>query len=298
MIKIVNTISWIAAIGIASSLAIVMPVFAQTNAGVGTHMQGEVQNGANGGEWHGGAMKGDRIFGTVSAVNGNTLTVNGTMRMMRWSPWKKGKVDASSSSTAQIVYTVDASNAKIYKGSATTTVTVADIAIGDTVVVQGTVSGTAVTAIVIRDGAFPRPTGRPVMSSGGRRFDRGASSTPAMQGNGEPVVGGNVTAISGTTLTITNASNVTYTINAASTTIIKNGTSSALSNIGVGDSLMVQGTINGTSVTASSIIDQGERSGNASSLSNASASKSHGIGGGFGGFFGAIGGFFRHLFGF
>ena len=111
---------------------------------------------------------------------------------------------------AGTVYTVDATNAKIYKGSATTTVSVSGIAAGDTVMVQGTVSGTNVAATVIRDGIGGMMGIQPGMP--GKGFGHGASSTPSttpiIQGNGEPVVGGSVTAISGTTLTVTNASNV------------------------------------------------------------------------------------------
>ncbi len=291
MMKIVGTVSWIAAIVAASSLAVVMPAFAQENVGIGAgaQVQAGIHDGIDGVR-RAGAAPG--IFGTVSAVNGSTLSV--TARM----------APSSASGVSSTVYTVDASNARIYKDGATTTVPVSDISVGDIVVVQGTVTGTNVAATVIRDGIFPRPVGGPVMPIGGRRFDRGASSTPAIQGNGEPVVGGSVTAINGTTLTITNASNVTYTINAASTTIVRNGTSSVLSNIAVGDSIIVQGTVNGTFVTATSIIDRGAGSGTASSSTNVLPLRPHdsgfgfGIGGGLGGFFGAIGGFFRHLFGF
>jgi hypothetical protein len=196
------------------------------------------------------------------------------------------------------VYTVDATNAKIYKGSATTTVSVSDIATGDTVMVQGAVSGTNVAATVIRDGVSGMMGEQPGMS--GKGSGHGASSTPStasiIQGNGEPVVGGNVTAISGTTLTVTNTSNVPYTINAASATVVVKGASSTLANVAVGDNVIVQGTVNGNSVTASSIIDQGVKAVNVSSTNG--QSHGGGIGADIGGFFGAVGGFFQHLFGF
>jgi hypothetical protein len=169
--------------------------------------------------------------------------------------------------------------------------------VGDTLIVQGTASGTNIAATVIRDGVVPM-AGRP--GTPGKGFGRSASSTPTgtalIQGNGEPVIGGSITTISGTTLTVTNASNVTYTIDAASTTIVKNGTSTAIANIAVGDNVIVQGVVNGNSVAASSIIDQGAKGANSSSA-NGSSTKPKG-GGGFGGIFSAIGGFFQHLFGF
>lgn len=290
-----------AAIGIAASLAMVMPAFAETSAvggmAAGVSVQGGVHNGANGGAWRGG-MPGGGIFGTVSSVNGDTLTVTATARPTRPMPEQAAASANTPTVVAGTVYTVNAANAKIYKGSATTTVSVSAIATGDTVMVQGTVSGTNVAATVIRDGVSGTMGGSPGMP--GKGSGHGASSTPSttpiIQGNGEPVVGGSVTAISGTTLTVTNTSNVTYTINAANSTVVVKGASSTLANVAVGDNVIVQGTVNGNSVTASSIIDQGVKAMNASSTNG--QSHGGGIGAGIGGFFGAIGGFFQHLFGF
>ncbi len=306
--KAINTISWAAAIVIASSLAVVMPAFAQTSgsmgAGVpGVNVQGGIRDGANGSvvrhQGPIGGMVPPAVVGTVSAVNesGDTLTVTSKTwaRPMPMVNMATSSMPAPSPAPSA-TYNVNASNATIYKGGATTTVPFSDIAVGDMVVVQGTVSGTNVTATVIRDGVGAgRMPGMP-----GRGFGpRGAGSstpsgTPIVQGNGEPVIGGNVTAISGTTVTVTNASNVTYSIDAASTTIVKNGTSTAIGNIAVGDNVIVQGVVNGTSVTASSIIDQG------ASASSSVGMKGFGSAGDFGfkGIVGAIGGFFQHLFGF
>jgi len=282
-------ISLAMAVGLVASLAIALPVFAATNAQggwTGSGGAGMPGGAASGGMHRGGATPG--VFGTVSAVSGSTLTVTAKMR-------------PNATSTPSTVYTVDASNAKIYKGSATSTVSISSIAVGDAVMVQGTVSGSNVTATVIRDGVggmmgqpgSGMPGGKGFGGRGGASSTKPMPLTPVIQGNGEPVIGGNVTAISGTTLTVTNASNVTYTIDAGSSTIIKNGTSTTLSNIAVGDGVIVQGAVNGTSVTASSVIDQGVKGTNTSSTGE---SGSHG--GGFGGIFSAIGGFFQHLFGF
>jgi hypothetical protein len=241
------------------------------------------------------------VFGTVSSVSGDTVTVTATARPTRPMPEQASAGVSASTVVAGTMYTVDATNAKIYKGSATTTVSVSAIATGDTVMVQGTVSGTNVAATVIRDGVNGTMGGQP--GTPGKGFGHGASSTmsrpsstPIIQGNGEPVVGGNVTAISGTALTVTNTSNVTYAIDAASATVEVKGVSSTISNVAVGDNVIVQGTVNGNSVTASSIIDQGAKPANASSTNG--QSHGGGIGAGLGGFFGAIGGFFSHLFGF
>jgi len=291
--KIINAISWVAAIGVAASLAMIMPAFAQTAPS--TQSRGS-WTGAEHGGMRGGMAPG--VFGTVSAVNGNTVTVTATARPARPMPEQASTSVTMQTVVAGTVYTVDATNAKIYKGSATTTVSISAIATGDTVMVQGTVSGTNVTATVIRDGVGGMMGGQPGMP--GKGFGHGASSTPSttpiIQGNGEPVIGGNVTAISGTTLTVTNASNVTYTISAASATVVVKGVSSTIASIAVGDNVVVQGTVNGNSMTASSILDQGAKPANVSSTNG--QPHAGGFGASVGGFFGSIGGFFSHLFGF
>ena len=264
-----------------------MPAFAQTGPQ-------NRQGGWTGG--HGGASAGmaPGVFGTVSAlaVNGDVNTFVVTART------RPQMGQATTTDTTSVAYTVDASNAKIYKGSATSTVSVSGIAVGDTVMVQGTVSGTNIAATVIRDGAGKMMQGRPG-SGGGAKPTTTSAGQPEIMGNGEPVIGGSVAAIGDASLTVTNPSNVTYTVGVASTTIVKNGTNVAFSDIAVGDNVIVQGAVNGTSVTASSIIDQGTK-GTGTSSSDVPPQKSHGagLGASVGGFFGAIGGFFQHLFGF
>jgi riboflavin synthase alpha subunit len=72
--------------------------------------------------------RGPGVMGQVSAINGNTLTVTG----------KNGTT-----------YTVDASGATVSK---TSTVSVGDIKVGDTIGVMGSVTGNSVTAKNILDG--------------------------------------------------------------------------------------------------------------------------------------------------
>ena len=164
------------------------------------------------------------VGGTVTAVSGNTITVTGK--------------DGTS-------YTIDASAAAITKDE---TVAVADVAVGDTVMAQGTVSGTSVTATNIHDGKMPAG------GFGGRG--------PGGMGRG---VHGTVSAISGNTLTVTatnpkDSTTSTYTVDASSATVLKgDGTTkpaaSTLSAVAVGDTVMVGGTVSGTSVTAKMIVD-------------------------------------------
>ena len=83
------------------------------------------------------------VTGTVSAISGTTLTV--TSKKMERGMNKAG----TSTPAASVTYTVDASNATVTKNN--TTSTLSAIAVGDTIMVQGTVSGTNVTATTIRD---------------------------------------------------------------------------------------------------------------------------------------------------
>jgi hypothetical protein len=195
---------------------------------------------------------GTGVGGTVASINGTTLTVT------------SNAVNGGTVTT----YTVDASKATVTKSGATSSVS--DISVGDTVMIQGTVSGTSVTATTIRDGVVQPQT--------------------AIQGNGQPVTAGSVTSISGNIITITNKSNITYTVDATNAKFsIKGVTSPTISNIAVGDNLTVQGTVSGTSVTASSVIDQKPV---ASNNTNKTASNP------VTGFIGGITNFFKHLFGF
>jgi hypothetical protein len=240
-----------------------------------------------GGNWGGSGHRAPGVFGTVASISGDTITVT-----------SKG----FGSNTTAKTYTVDATNATVTKAGAASTVSA--IASGDSVMVQGTVSGTNVTATKINDGVVPGMGGRgggPGMhggfaSSTTPRTKMQAAGIANITGNGEPVIGGTVASISGTTLTVTNKSNVTYSVDATNATVNKSGATSTISAIGTGDSVIVQGTVNGTAVVASSVIDQGVAPAASTSTANPSASTSHG--GFFGDLLGGIGGFFQHLFGF
>ena len=79
-----------------------------------------------------------------------------------------------------------------------------------------------------------------------------AAETRPMPG---PHVMGEITAINGSTITITamGKDSGTYTIDASNATVEKDGTSSSLSALAVGDKIMAEGTVNGTTVTATEI---------------------------------------------
>jgi len=210
--------------------------------------------------------RGQGIFGTIATVNGNTLTVTG----------KQGFQNADSTT-----FTVDATNAKITKNNAAATVS--GILVGDTVTIQGTMSGSNVTATTIWDGVTP---GR----GQGKGIEKPQTApSPAITGNGQPVVAGTISTISDNLITITNKSNVTYTVNATNAKITQGQNTIQVSGLKTGDSVVVQGTVNGQTVTASSIIDQTRLAGSTTTTGSAQVHS---------GFMGSIGQFFMHLFGF
>ena len=237
------------------------------------HMMGRPDGGDRGQDTNQGAMRPPMmrpgVVGTVTAVSGNTITINGRTGF--------------GSTTATISYTIDATNATVRKNNATSTI--ASIAVGDRIFVQGTVSGTNVTATAIIDGVMMGGRG----NGGPRGGD--ASSTPPFMGNGQPVIAGTISVISGNSLTITTTSNITYTVDVTSAKILKGQNTIAISNVAVGDKVLIQGTINGTSVTATTVVDQSGQPGNMNGTTTPPRPAPRG-------FFGGIGQFFMHLIGF
>lgn len=257
----------IASSAVIGSLALAGTAFAASSNGLG----------------HGGAtMPRPAIVGIVASISGtgNTLTVNSKN-------WQRSGTTTPTTSTT---YTVDATNATVTKAGASSSVSA--IAVGDQVMIKGTVTGTNVVAIAINDGKGK--VGRPEMS--GQKSKTGTTSNmPAITGNGQPVIGGTVMVNSDGTLTVTTKSGVIYAVTVASTaTISKMGVTgtATIANVVNGDNVVIQGTVNGTSVTASSVIDQGTTPSKPSISGSPEGTETHG------GFFGAVGGFFSHLFGF
>ncbi len=117
-----------------------------------------------------------------------------------------------------------------------------------------------------------------------------STTTPVLQGNGQPIVGGMITTISSTTVTIKNSSNVTYTVDTTHAKIVQGKSVTTLAQLAIGDSIIVQGSINGNSVVATSIIDvtkPGKADANATTTAQVHR-----------GFFKGIGHFFIRIFGF
>ncbi|MDB5189985.1 MAG: hypothetical protein JWN49_311 [Parcubacteria group bacterium] len=162
--------------------------------------------------------------GTVTAISGQTITL--------------------SDPRDNVTYTVDATNATIEKHTAPTTqgqapaapttITVSGIAVGDTIMVRGTVSGTTITATAIDDGQM----------MGGRGHG----------GFGGPGIHGTVTAVNGTTLTVQDKDGKTYTVNADAARASKVQTIS-VSAVQVGDTIEANGTLSGPTLTAKHLMD-------------------------------------------
>jgi hypothetical protein len=251
------------------TLAIVVPAFAdnnsnQSNNGVGGGVGGGMMY--NRGNKNGMMKRG--VYGTVAAASGNTITVTS----------KQGP----SATVVTTTYTVDATNAKIMKNGVAGTI--ASILVGDTITAQGTLTGTNLVATTIRDGVLKGKSDK-------TNEDKSNQNLPAIVGNGQPIVAGTVSSVSGVTVTITNKSNVSYTIDATNAKITQGPNTITVSGIAVGDMVVVQGTINGNAVVATSVIDQAK----VAVSTNTNGGEN---GKGNGGFFGGIGSFFSHLFGF
>ncbi len=203
------------------------------------------------------------IMGTVSTINGSTLTISG-----------RGLGRNASSGTE--TYTVDAASARVVKNGSTSSVSA--IAVGDKVFVRGTVSGTNIAATLIRDGAAKQENGG----------DWSNQTSSLIQGNGQPIIAGTISAISGNTVTVSTKSGISYVVAASGAKVVEGKNQISLSSLAVGDTVIVQGSVNGTQVAASSIIVQKAVTQNGTAHP---AQKQLG-------FFGRVGQFFLRLFGF
>jgi hypothetical protein len=79
--------------------------------------------------------------------------------------------------------------------------------------------------------------------------------TPLISGNGQPVIAGTVSSINGSSVVVATTSNVSYTVDVSNAKIVQDGTTIGVSGMKVGDKVVIQGTFNGTTVAATSVID-------------------------------------------
>jgi hypothetical protein len=148
------------------------------------------------------------IMGTVASVSGNNITING----------KNSKS-----------YTVDATSAKIIRSGST--IPLSDIAVGDTLVVRGNISGETVSATAIIDGATPFKEAKKFVKN------------QLIKGN---ITFGTVTSISSSSFIINSPSkNGTSTVSVgfnSSTIVKKDRATSTISALAVGDHVAIAGT--------------------------------------------------------
>jgi hypothetical protein len=169
-------------------------------------------------------------FGTVASINGSIITVTD----------KDGKT-----------ITIDASNADFMKGPGNAAgITISDIQVGDKLMAMGDVNDTTVSAKHIDDASLM----------------------------GRILFGGKVTAVNGSSITIEMPQRpatpptqgqkpeaptmTTYTVDLTSASLSKPGkeaTTIALSDIKAGDRVAITGTLNGTTVSAKTLSDMGQR---------------------------------------
>jgi hypothetical protein len=252
----------------AASVAVANPVEAKNNNQQLPKNFGQQQQMENGQK----NSNKPEVLGRVTAISGTTITVESQRGF--------------ATSTTPTVYTVDASNAVAYKDNATSTISA--IAVGDMLKAEGTLNGTQLTATVVRIG-FGRGPGE----KNPNFKNDAASSTPVIEGDGQPVIAGLVSAVSGSTITLTNKSNIQYNIETSAAKIMRAGQTITVNDIQVGDTLMVQGTVNNTNITASTIIDQTKVAGSNATTTGATNHKQSSAFN----FFSRVGQFFKHLFG-
>jgi hypothetical protein len=158
------------------------------------------------------------VHGTVKSVSGSTITLTG----------KDGNT-----------YAVDVSGASFRKFTEGNAVSenLADIVSGDEISVHGTVSGTSVKATEVIEGL-------PFGPGLGRGFG----------GHMRNGVMGKVTDVSGSNITVRGIDGKTYTVSAGQASV-RRMVSGTLSDVTVGDTISVMGSVDGQSVTAKTIMD-------------------------------------------
>jgi Domain of unknown function (DUF5666) len=221
------------------------------------------------------------VIGLVSAVNGNTIIVTGQNFGPGFASGARRGNDDKKTVATSTAYMVDITNAKVTRNNATSSASA--ITVGDRVMVLGTVTGINVVATVVRDDIM-QGFDRERMKNQGRPNP----VNPEFQGNGQPIVVGTISSITGSTLTITNKSNLTYSVDATNAKVTRGQNAITLAGVTVGDTVIIQGAVNGTSIVASSVMDQNVPAVK-TATENGKANK---------GFFTGIGNFFSHLFGF
>jgi hypothetical protein len=214
------------------------------------------------------------VIGKVTVISGTNITIRDDQK--------------------KITYAVDASNATVKKGNATSSLSA--IAIGDMIMVQGVIHDTSIEAKTIFDW---RLAGTVSQNKSGSGKEKGsflvATGTPrGNQGGRSQDIRGSVSVINGSTLSVVadknqnSSTTITYSVDASNATVKKDNTTSSLSAIVMGDMIMVQGAASGTSIVAVTISDN--------TTSSASGEKTEFHPGFLSSFMGSVSGFFKNIF--
>jgi hypothetical protein len=167
---------------------------------------------------------------------GINRTINGSLNKRTANNTVAGTVATINNATLTITdkkgvtYTVDTSAAKLIVGMSSPSAIITSIQTGDKVFVSGTITGTTVAAKTIRDQSLV----------------------------GRIIFNGKVTTVAGNLITI-NFRKTSYVIDASAATITsgigKNAKTITPADIKTGDMVTAVGTLNGTTVSATSIRD-------------------------------------------
>ena len=188
----------------------------------------------------GGPPAGQGTVGTISSVNGSTISLKALNG-------KTTTVQTSGSTTVT----------EAVSGSLT------DIHVGDHILVMGSGTSTAVTAQRITDNGSNSIAARPGGSgnsggppSGGGQPPSGSSGAPG--GRGGPPAGGGyadgtVTAVNGATLTVQSANGSTITVTTSSATTVLVTKPGTVSDLKVGEAIMWRGKTSDGTTTATDI---------------------------------------------
>jgi hypothetical protein len=195
------------------------------------------------------------VGGTITAIDGTNITITG----------KDSSVYVADVSAATYVKitepTVPTTTTERPKPTITS-IALGDIKVGDTVMIKGTVSGTQVTATEVAVGIF---TGGP----GGMMGHKGEAShdhAPEGEHKAKPAAAGIIQTVAGNTVTIKDRNSAIYTVDATSAKILKDsgtrGTApvqGTIADLTVGNMLMAQGTLSGSTVVATEIVTGPQR---------------------------------------
>ena len=181
-----------------------------------------------------GSNGGPNVFGTVQSINGSTLTIQG--------PRNGGSITVTLNSGTSIRKQVEK--------------TIGDVKSGESIVAFGQEDGGVLQARQIQLGTAAAATLPPGGAGGAGRAgngDGGRAGNGGTRAAGAAVVSGTVDGVSGDTISVKKADGTSAQVQLATNGRILEQTSASPSDIKRGDLVIVNGSRQGDSVTATSI---------------------------------------------